>query len=35
MAVIEAALVYDAAMRPAKLPRKELPAPQPAGGRGY
>jgi hypothetical protein len=35
MAVVEAALVYDAAMRPAKLPRKELPAPQPAGARGY
>jgi hypothetical protein len=26
--------VYNAAMRPDKLPRKELPAPQPAGGRG-
>jgi hypothetical protein len=35
MAVIEAAFVYDAATRPEKLPRKELPAPQPAGGRGY
>jgi hypothetical protein len=34
MAVIEAAFVYDAATRPDKLPRKELPAPQPAGGRG-
>jgi hypothetical protein len=35
MAVIEAAFVYDAATRPEKLPRKELPAPQPAGARGY
>jgi hypothetical protein len=35
MAVIEAAFVYNAATRPDKLPRKELPAPQPAGGRGY
>ena len=34
MAVIEAAFVYNAATRPDKLPRKELPAPQPAGGRG-
>ncbi|MGA2270804.1 MAG: M20/M25/M40 family metallo-hydrolase [Bryobacteraceae bacterium] len=34
MAVIEAAFVYHAATRPDKLPRKELPAPQPAGGRG-
>jgi hypothetical protein len=34
MAVIEAAFVYNAAMRPDKLPRKELPAPTPAGGRG-
>jgi hypothetical protein len=34
MAVIEAAIVYNAATRPDKLPRKELPAPQPAGGRG-
>ena len=34
MAVIEAAIVYDAAMRHDKLPRKELPAPTPAGGRG-
>jgi Zn-dependent M28 family amino/carboxypeptidase len=33
MAVIEAAFVYNAAMRPDKLPRKERPAPQPAGGR--
>ena len=29
MAVIEAAFVYDAATRPDKLPRKELPPPQP------
>jgi hypothetical protein len=34
MAVIEAAFVYNAATRPDKLPRKDLPAPQPAGGRG-
>ena len=34
MAVIEAAFVYNAATRPDKLPRKELPAPTPAGGRG-
>jgi len=34
MAVIEAAFVYNAATRPDKLPRKELPAPQVAGGRG-
>ena len=34
MAVIEAAIVYNAATRPDKLPRKELPAPTPAGGRG-
>jgi Zn-dependent M28 family amino/carboxypeptidase len=37
MAVIEAAFVYHAATRPEKLPRVELPAPQPAerrGGRG-
>jgi hypothetical protein len=25
--------VYDAATRPEKLPRKDLPAAQPAGGR--
>jgi hypothetical protein len=35
MAVIEAAFVYNAATRPEKLPRKELPAPQPPGARGY
>ena len=34
MAVIEAAFVYLAATRPEKLPRIDLPAPQPAGGRG-
>jgi hypothetical protein len=34
MAVIEAAFVYNAATRPDKLPRKELPAPQPPGSRG-
>jgi hypothetical protein len=34
MAVIEAVFVYNAATRADKLPRKELPAPQPTGGRG-
>ena len=34
MAVIEEAFLYDASMRHDKLPRKELPAPTPAGGRG-
>jgi Zn-dependent M28 family amino/carboxypeptidase len=34
MAIIEAAFVYNAATRPEKFPRKELPAPVPAGGRG-
>jgi Zn-dependent M28 family amino/carboxypeptidase len=37
MAVIEAAFVYNAATRAEKLPRKDLPAPTPAGrggGRG-
>jgi carboxypeptidase Q len=34
MAVVEAAFVYLAATRPDKLPRVDLPAPQPAGGRG-
>jgi len=37
MAVIEAAFVYNAATRPDNLPRKDLPAAQPAGrggGRG-
>ena len=35
MAVIEASFVYNAATRPDKLPRKELPPPTPpAGGRG-
>jgi carboxypeptidase Q len=37
IAVIEAAFVYNAATRPEKLPRKDMPAPQPAGrgGRGF
>jgi Zn-dependent M28 family amino/carboxypeptidase len=34
MAVIEAVFVYNAATRAEKLPRKDMPAPQPAGGRG-
>jgi hypothetical protein len=34
MAIIEAYFVYQAATRPEKLPRKDLPAPRPAGGRG-
>jgi hypothetical protein len=34
MAAIEAAFVYNAATRTEKLPRKPLPAPRPAGGRG-
>ena len=34
MAIIEAAFVYNAATRPEKLPRKDLPAAPPAGGRG-
>lgn len=34
MAIIEAMFVYNAATRPDKLPRKELPAPTPQGGRG-
>ena len=34
MAVIEAVFIYNAATRPDKLPRKDLPAPTPAGGRG-
>jgi len=35
MAVVEAAFVYNAATRPDKLPRKDLPPAQPAGrGRG-
>jgi hypothetical protein len=32
MAVIEADFVYNAATRADKLPRKDLPAPRPAGG---
>jgi len=34
MAVIEAVFVYNAATRAEKLPRKDLPAPRPAGARG-
>jgi carboxypeptidase Q len=34
MAVIEAAFVYNTATRPEKLPRLDLPAPQPAGRGG-
>jgi len=36
MSTVEAAFVYLAATRADKLPRKDLPAPQPAGrgGRG-
>jgi Zn-dependent M28 family amino/carboxypeptidase len=34
MAIIEAVFVYNAATRPEKLPRKDLPEPAPAGGRG-
>ncbi|HUK18227.1 MAG TPA: M20/M25/M40 family metallo-hydrolase [Bryobacteraceae bacterium] len=34
MSVVEATFVYLAATRPDKLPRKDLPAAQPAGGRG-
>jgi hypothetical protein len=34
MAVIEASCVYNAATRAEKLPRKDLPPPRPAGGRG-
>jgi hypothetical protein len=34
MAIIEAVFVYNAATRPDKLPRKDLPEPTPAGGRG-
>jgi hypothetical protein len=35
MAIIEAYFVYEAATRPEKLPRKDLPEPRPAaGGRG-
>jgi carboxypeptidase Q len=35
MAIIEASFVYNAATRPDKLPRLDLPAPRPAGARGY
>jgi carboxypeptidase Q len=34
MAIIEAVFVYNAATRPEKLPRNDLPAPTPPGGRG-
>lgn len=34
MAIIEAVFVYNAATRPDKLPRNELPKPTPEGGRG-
>ena len=34
MAIIEAYFVYNAATRPDKLPRKDLPLPRPAGGAG-
>jgi Zn-dependent M28 family amino/carboxypeptidase len=34
MAIIEAVFVYNAATRPDKLPRKDLPEPTPAGGLG-
>ena len=34
MAIIEAVFVYNAATRPEKLPRKDLPAPTPPAGRG-
>lgn len=35
ISVIVASFVYNAAMRDEKLPRKELPKPRPAGGRGF
>lgn len=35
MAIIEAAFVYLTATRPEMLPRVDLPAPRPAGQRGY
>jgi Zn-dependent M28 family amino/carboxypeptidase len=34
MAIVEAAFVYNAATRPDKLPRKDLPPPTPPAGRG-
>jgi carboxypeptidase Q len=34
IAIIEAVFVYNAATRPEKLPRNDLPAPTPPGGRG-
>ena len=35
IATIVAAFVYNASQRDAKLPRKELPKPRPAGARGF
>ncbi len=35
IATIVAAFVYDAAQRDQKLPRKAMPTPRPAGGRGF
>ena len=35
MTAIEAAFVYNTAVRPEKLPRKPLPPPQPAGRGGH
>jgi hypothetical protein len=34
IAIVEAIFVYNAATRPDKLPRNDLPAPTPPGGRG-
>jgi hypothetical protein len=34
ISIIEAAFLYNAATRPDKFPRLDLPAPVPAGGRG-
>ena len=34
MAIIEAVFVYNAATRPERLPRNDLPPPTPANGRG-
>ncbi len=34
MAIVEAVFVYNAATRPQKLPRNDLPAPAPPAGRG-
>jgi hypothetical protein len=35
MATVVASLVYQAAQRDQKLPRKPMPAPRPAGGVGF